>query len=228
MSRSATRPSLAPLAVLLAAAGLLAGCTGSPEPAPTTSAPTSSATPTPSASPTTKPVPATLVATATEITVLDASGRTLLLLEYTDDADAAVADLTDLLGYTAIRTDVTDTGGGCSLDQSFYDFHGFSLEVPGGVTSQPGSTFAVELSATSAEGVRLETVDGQQVGVLVNDFLAAVPGSVLNGDYGGRQLVGFDVIDPSVEAYEQIGALAHGEDGVVTRFSMPYYVSGDC
>lgn len=225
-SRVLSVGALAPLALTLAAG--LAGCAGSPAPTPTTAAPTATSTPTPTPTVEPAPVAASLVATSTEITVFDDTGRTLLLLEYTDDPDQAVADLVDVLGVDPIRTDVPGTDSGCSVDQSFYDFHGFYLEVPGGVTSRPGSTFTVDVAAVAAGDVTLETVDGQRVGVSVSDFLATVPDAVLNGDYGGRQLVGYDVIDPSVEAYERIGALAHGEGGIVTHFTMPYYISGDC
>lgn len=225
-SRLRSVAAVAPLALTLAAA--LAGCAGSPAPAPTTAAPTATSTPTPTPTAAPAPEPASIVATSTEITVLDEAGRTLLVLEYTDDADEAVADLVDVLGVDPIRTDVPGTDSGCSVDQSFYDFHGFYLEVPGGVTSRPGSTYTIDVVAGAAGDVTLETVEGQQVGVSVSDFLATVPDAVLNGDYGGRQLVGYDVIDPSVEAYERIGALAHGESGIVTHFTMPYYISGDC
>lgn len=157
----------------------LAGCAGialSPvSPTTVSSSPVPRAT-----NPPTTPVPAEIVIGAEATEIVDASGAVLLSIQYSDDADAAVQSVVDLL-----RASV-ETGHRKGFDEGFAndwtDWGGFeiyahrypeeNLATGADRAYQPAFTVRASAAATDA-GVSIRASDGTRVG---DSFEAATVG----------------------------------------------------
>jgi hypothetical protein len=173
-----------------------------------------------------------MVVTASTISIFGTDGSTLVSADYDMDAAAVAALIAEALGADPVISSTASVGSGCDSDQTMYDFGGLLLRSPGlvGVT---GAYEAVVSAPATTSGVVLETVGGQRVGASEAVFLAAVGETVLLGEYAqpgypSGASYGFDIINPEVSEYEQVGAYAQVVGGALESFNAPYYLYADC
>jgi hypothetical protein len=134
---------------------------------PSTSKPTFSATvtPTPSATPTTPPkiALASISATPDGLTLLGTDGSTLAALDYFQPRDAAVAALTDALGFAPQQFTTEGTPNSDNLPSNYLDFEGLRVLNPP-MDSSAGWQFRIGIYVSSVRGIPVSTTDGLQVG----------------------------------------------------------------
>jgi len=160
--------------------GLLASCTapdGDPTPtatppasgqatvSPTPQATDAAATPAP-----TSAAPTTILIGAEAVDIVAADGSSLLSVQYSGDGDAAVRDITTVLGEP-VRTERTEKSPHYpAVDATIWD--GFTvvvnrydeLEDPPTETNYVTDFYVVADAASTAAGVSIATLDGTQVG----------------------------------------------------------------
>lgn len=160
------------LAPLLAGVLLLSAChptTVAATSPPPTVAPTKTATPTatPSATPTPTVAPkialAAITATADGMTLVGVDGSTLAYLDYFQPQDAAVAALTDALGFAPQPMTTEGTPNSDNVPAAYFDFEGLRVLGPPSDDSA-GWTYRLGIYVGSVRGVPITTVDGIQVG----------------------------------------------------------------
>jgi hypothetical protein len=224
-----------PIVPVLAAFALLAltAC-GPGAPAPSGS-PSGAAGGSPTATPTATPRPeeepaqaqaVSIVVTGESLNIFGADGRTLLGTLYVGDPADQMDQLAILLGTPTVTT-AAGTGSGCDTDQTMYDFGGLLIRSPGHIGT--AGDWQVEVTAaTTSGGVAITTVAGVQVGASQAAFAAAIGDEVLLGDYPPSQWFGYHVVNPEVDEYEHVGALARFDSGVLTAFNAPHLLYADC
>lgn len=213
----------------------LAGCgPTAPAPAPTTSG--GSATPRPTGVDTPTPdagehhevaTAAVVVVTASGLSVFGRDGATLLAASYVADPADVAAQLEDLLG-TAPRVSLSAESTEACPTRTFYDFGGLVLGTPQSLGSPatlgvPG-TYDVVVTTGSVNGVVIETVGGQHVGAARGDFVAAIGDEAEIDQRGSGADLGFDILNPEADPYDQIGTYAAFDSGVLTTLMTPAVV----
>jgi hypothetical protein len=224
----ATRSATAAIAALSLV--LLSAC------APTTPATTSStATPTPTAtvadaaSPTPTPTPdvpvaATVAVSASSIAVLDAASTVIVDIPFTTNGDAAADQLAAALGAVPVET--VRAQAPCARAGTLYDFGGFVIDGPGGVTRAAEFTVLIT-SATTAGGVAVRGPGGIQIGASLADALAAIPGSVPPEEFDGVAVLTFEAIS-GAGTFDEAGIFGRFNGGSLVFIGGPVYVFGDC
>lgn len=157
--------------LVLAAVLALAGCAGTPAAAPTTHAPTAkptatataTATPTPTATVPAKIALASISATPDGLTLVGADGSTLAFLDYFQPEDAAVAALTDGLGFAPTQVAKDGTPNSDNLPSNYFDFEGLEVHGPP-LDGGAGWLFRINLVTAAVRGIPVSTTDGLQVG----------------------------------------------------------------
>lgn len=226
-------PTTPALAVALALLVALTGCApGAATPTPT-STPTGSASPTPAASSTPTPdagetaapvTAAVVVVTASTFSVFGSDGSTMLAVDYEADAAAVAARLAEVLDVAPTMSTSPFATEACPL-RTFYDFGGLLLGTPQGLGSpatlgMPGA-YDVVVTADAVNGIPIETVAGQRVGATLSAFAAAIGDEATIAERGSGSDLGFDLVDPAADPYDQVGTYAVFDGGVLTTFFTP-------
>jgi hypothetical protein len=211
------RPTIAVGIVLLA----LTACVPTAA-APTPTATSGASTPTPSTTATPPPeidvTAATVVVTATTTSVLGTDGSTLASVNYEMDGAVAAGQLAEALGTAPVEAVIPEMGGGPCPEARSYDFGGLMLRSPGSMWT-PSSFEVIVTTASTSDGVEIETVAGQRIGVAQPDFEAAV-GDVMVL-YETDTILGFDLINPEAGPYDRIGVYAEFAGGRLDYFAAP-------
>lgn len=129
-----------------------------------TSTPTTSAPPTPTAVP--KAVLASIYVDGDALTLLATDGSVLATIDYFQPQDAAVAALTDALGFSP----TVDSSGSSPA----YDFEGMRIVGPP-LDGGPGWAFRLSTTVSSVRGIPVSTIGGATVGSDAQSLYAAYP-----------------------------------------------------
>lgn len=220
----------------------LTGCGTGGIPAPTESgssstspSPDGSVTPGPTPTPTQRPdvgddegapAAAGVVVTGDSLAVYAVDGSRLFGTLYVGDVGSVTEVLSELLGDPAVTTTSAE-GSGCDADQTMYDYGGLVLRSPGFVGSV--GAWEVEVTAAaSASGVPISTVGGQQIGATRAGFEAAIGDEVFLGEFPPSSWFGYDIVNPEIEEFEWIGAVARFDSGTLVQVNVPYLIYADC
>lgn len=212
-------PSILALTVVAA----LAGCTpAEPVPTPTVAADKPVVTSTPSPTPTPEaPTAASIAVSADAVTVLDASGATIVSLPFTGNGDDAATQLASALATSPVTA--TIAAGNCARPGTSYDFGGLVLDGAGSITMAPPAAFTVRVTGSStAAGVAITGPGGVQIGMPLADVVAAIPSA--------------DDVDSTILVLENAGGsgpdvtgvLGYVDGGVLSIVGSPLYIFGDC
>jgi hypothetical protein len=169
----------------------------------TTSAkPTATPTPTPTAVP--KAVLASIYVDGDALTLTAADGTVIASLDYFQSQDAAVAALTDALGFAPAPDSSNSTPA--------FDFEGLKIVGPPG-DGGPGWAFRVSTTVGSVRGIPVTTVGGAAVGSDAQSLYAAYPST-------SRMITTWLLIGIPSGSY---GAVLRAEDpyGAVTSMLVP-------
>ncbi|MCU1409716.1 MAG: hypothetical protein JWR04_423 [Rhodoglobus sp.] len=158
------------LASLLAGILALSACTPTTVAAtssPPTLAPTKTASATPTPTPTPTVVPkialAAIAATADGMTLLGTDGSTIAYLDYFQPQDAAIAALTDALGFAPQPMTTEGTPNSDNVPAAYFDFEGLRVLGPP-MDGGAGWTYRLGIYVGAVRGIPVTTVDGIQVG----------------------------------------------------------------
>jgi hypothetical protein len=192
-------------------------------PTPTT---TSSSTPTPTPTSTASPsdpedaevTAAVVVMTASTLSVFGTDGSTLASVNYELDGAAAAAQIAEALDAEPVETIIPEIGGGPCPEARSYDFGGLVLRSPGSLWAQ-SSIEVIVTTATTAGGVEIETVAGQQIGATQSAFQAAVGDFMVL--YETATVLGFDIVNPEADPYSRVGAYAEFAGGELDYLAAP-------
>lgn len=225
-------PTVAVIALLA-----LTGCGAGGFPAPAESS-TESPSPVESATPEATPThpqdvddegdtpAAGVVVTSESLTVYAADGLQLFGTLYTGEVGPVVEVLTGLLGDPVV-TSTTAEGTGCDSDQTMYDYGGLVVRSPGFIGTV--GPWEVEVtSASTASGVPISTVGGQQIGATLAAFESAVGDEVNLFDFAPSTWFGFDTLNPEASEFDWVGSLARFDSGTLVGFNTPYLLFADC
>ena len=211
---------------------------GAPTAAPTG---TPTVTTTPAETPTSAPTDeaetveaAVVVVTATTLSVFGTDGSTLLAVDYEADAAAVAAQLADALGTAPGVSTSPDSTEVCPT-RTFYDFGGLVLGTPQSLgspaTAGLAGTYDVVVTTASIGGIPVETVAGQRVGAERAAFAAAIGDEAELEWRGSGSDLGFDIVNPAADLYDQIGTYAgFDDDDILTALITPALVRfvGSC
>ena len=201
----------------------LAGCTpATPVPTPTVAAdkPVVTSTPTPTQTPE-APTAASIAVSADAVTVLDASGATIISLPFTGSGDDAATQLAGVLDTTPIATAIA--GGNCSRPGTEYDFGGLVVVGAGTITMAPPASFTVRVTGvTTTAGVAITGPGGVQIGASLSDVVAAIPAA---DDVDTRVLV---LENSGGSGPDVTGVLGYAGEGPLSIIAAPVYIFGDC
>ena len=205
---------LAPVTATLAALLLCAGCAAAPSAAPaepTTPATPSAAPADPTPTPTPEAVAERIVVTAESMAVLMSDGFTGATFDYFEPADLAVEGLTDVLG--AAPTTTQEPGNPDDGSFTLHEWDGVAIWDLDRPASAPfRSDWTMLLTAPTAGGVALETVDGVQVGDSASALEAAYPDQFTHVECCGQpERTDFRIGAKPIEATEQQLAEIRGE-----------------
>lgn len=208
------RRSLA-CAALLVAVLALAGCHPEAAPGESTTAPTAkpiatstaSASTQPTATPTAVPtaVPKAVLASiyvdGDALTLTATDGSVIASLDYFQPQDAAVAALTDALGFSPVPDSATS-----------YDFEGLRIVGPP-QDGDAGWAFRISTTVASVRGIPITTVGGAAVGSDAQSLYAAYPST-------SRMITTWLLIGVPSGSY---GAVLRADDpyGAVTSMLVP-------
>lgn len=222
------------ITVGLATLSLLVLSACAPASSPTTSSP---ATPKPTvtvadaASPTSTPTPtsevpvaATVAVSATSIAVLDAASTVIVDIPFTTNGDAAADQLAAALGAVPVET--LRAQAPCARAGTLYDFGGFVIDGPGGITAAAEFTVLIT-SATTAGGVTVRGPGGLQIGASLADALAAIPGSVPPEEFDGVAVLTFEA-SSGAGTFDEAGIFGRFDGGSLVFIGGPVYIFGDC
>ncbi|CAN5303537.1 hypothetical protein BH11ACT5_BH11ACT5_06450 [soil metagenome] len=200
------------LAPLLAAVLALAAChptiAASTSPPPVVPTKTVSATPTPTPTPTPtaepKAVLASIYVDGDAMTLTATDGTVIASLDYFQPQDAAVATLTDALGFAPAPDS--------SNSSPAFDFEGFKIVGPP-IDGGPGWTYRVSTTVASVRGIPITTVGGAGVGSDAQSLVAAYPST-------SRMITTWQLIGIPSGSY---GAVLRAENpsGAVTSMLVP-------
>lgn len=157
--------------VLAAAVLVLTGCAGTPGATTTTHPPTAKPSATATKTPTPTPTPtvpakialASISATTDGLTLVGADGSTLAFLDYFQPRDAAIAALSDALGFAPTQIAKDGTPNSDNLPSNYLDFEGLRVLNPA-MDGTAGWQFRIGIYTASVRGIPVSTVDGLQVG----------------------------------------------------------------
>lgn len=212
-------PAIAAIALLALAA--CASPTATPAPAPT--APSESSTPSPTSTPSTAPdevevTAAVVVMTASGLSVFGTDGSTLASVGYDIDGATAVAQVAEALDEEPVVTPIDgDVESPCPPATS-YEFGGLQLRSPGSLWAA-GSYEVIVTGTTTASGVGIETVAGQQIGVTRSAFRTAIGEYLVL--YEDPNRLGYDVLNPEAGPYDRIGAYSEFRGGALAYLAAP-------
>jgi hypothetical protein len=209
-----------------------------PTPRPTG---TSSSSATPEESDSASPTPtgeasnaATVVVTASAISVFGTDGSTLASVTYVMDAAAVATALADALGADP-EVSTSEAYSDSCPSRTLYDFGGLTIGSPGGIGSAgfvgSGDRYDAYVSApTTAGGVTIATVAGQQVGSTRAAFEAALGDEILLEQYIPNVAFGFDILNPEAGPYDYVGVQAWFDEDRLSAWSAPAAIGfvGDC
>jgi hypothetical protein len=214
-----TAPAVAGIVLLALAACASPTATPTPPATPTPTATAPSESPIPTASPDEVEVTAAVVVmTASMLSVFGTDGSTLASVTYDLNGATAVAQIAEALGEEPVVTPIDgDVDGPCPPATS-YEFGGLQLRSPGSLWSV-GSYEVIVTGPTTASGVGIETVAGQQIGVTRSAFLTAIGEYLVLYDDPNR--LGFDVLNPEAGRYDRIGAYSEFRGGDLVYLAAP-------
>jgi hypothetical protein len=217
-----SRPTIP--AVAAAMLLVLAACASSTAtPTPTATAPSESPSPLPTPASSAAPgdvevTAAVVVMTASTLAVFGTDGTTLASVDYDMDGAAAAAQIAEALDEDPVVTPIDgDIDSPCPPATS-YEFGGLQLRSPGSLGSV-GSFEVIVIGATTASGVGIETVAGQQIGVTRSAFLTAVGEYLVL--YEDPSRLGFDVLNPEAGPYDRVGAYSEFRAGDLVYLAAP-------
>jgi hypothetical protein len=209
---------IALLAVLLVT---LTGCgvsapTAEPSPTPTAGVPTSEPTST------TDPAEfaSTLRIRVSGVSAIDGAGAVIFEHPWTEDGDALVSDLTDLLG-SAPTTSLEESSNFHSAPLDVYSWDGISVAVSQYQHDNNGEEGVwhfdpiVRLTAAMHENVRMEAINGISVGAVVDDSLDTLAFHQDSDEFGDHYY-----IDPNSGEHEQFRSVQIYADGDRTAVTM--------
>jgi hypothetical protein len=195
----------------------------SPSVAPTTGAtPSGSATSEPDG-----PEGTDIIVGSAEVKVVDVSGDPVTTSAYDGEPELVVEAFGLALGVEPTISTTEGDDGGCSADQTEYDFGGFLIRSPGHIGST--GTFEVEVTEqTTDAGIPIFTTGGVAVGDTLEAFEVAVGPLIELGGTSSSSYVGGDVSNPDDPEFDAIGTLAKFTGGVLVQYNTPHFLFGDC
>lgn len=224
-----TNSRLSPLIALLVGVAALAGCAmTASEPTPT---PTTTVTPTPTPTPTPEPTLTTLTMGPESLIATDQNGATLAELVYSAPDPATIETLTALWGFEPTTKEVRRGVATDAFSGTVFTWEGFSIAWFGKWVDEPGSgldSVNVSISAASARGVAMKTLEGVAVGQMI-DFAAQYPGALESGTtpdgvaytFARTSCIPYEAPE-AADAADCVAISALPADGPITSLSAPY------